>query len=120
MFGVKFSSSTGSSNWPPELAASTVSPPNSCDPSNANPKLQHYLGRIPCRKRVQNFGKPLAPSTRVNYLTALRTFFRDLHEWEIVPRRFDPIRTFAIPNSFAQISSAMIRGGPGRPQLDRG
>jgi hypothetical protein len=42
MFGVKFSSSTSSSNWPPELAASTVSPPNSCYPSNANRKLQHY------------------------------------------------------------------------------
>src|SRR5258708_38939567 len=42
MFGVKFSSSTSSSNWPPEPAASTVSPPNSCDPSNANRKLQHY------------------------------------------------------------------------------
>jgi integrase len=50
-------------------------------------------------QRVQNFGKPLAPSTRVNYLTALRTFFRDLQEWEIIPRRFDPIRTFATPNS---------------------
>jgi hypothetical protein len=35
----------------------------------------------------------------VNYLTALRTFFRDLQEWEIIPRRFDPIRTFATPNS---------------------
>src|SRR5437870_2508105 len=46
-------------------------------------------------QRVQNFGKPLAPSTRVNYLTALRTFFRDLQEWKIIPRRFDPIRTFA-------------------------
>jgi transposase-like protein len=42
MFAVKFSSSTNSSNWPTEPAASTVSPPNSCDPSNANRKLQHY------------------------------------------------------------------------------
>ena len=50
-------------------------------------------------QRVQNFGKPLAPSTRVNYLTAVRTFFRDLQEWEIIPRRFDPIRTFSAPNS---------------------
>jgi transposase-like protein len=30
--GVEFSSSTSSSNWPAELAASTVSPPNSCEP----------------------------------------------------------------------------------------
>src|SRR6266849_3325664 len=32
MFGVRFSSSTNSSNWPPELAASTVSPSNSSEP----------------------------------------------------------------------------------------
>jgi hypothetical protein len=42
-------------------------------------------------QRVQNFGKPVAPSTRVNYLTALRTFFRDLQEWEFIPRRFAPL-----------------------------
>src|SRR5260370_19358421 len=31
MFDVKFSSSTSQSNWPPELAASTEPPPNSCE-----------------------------------------------------------------------------------------
>jgi len=30
--GVEFSSSTSSSNQPPEIATSTVSPPNSCEP----------------------------------------------------------------------------------------
>ena len=39
MFGVKFSSSTSSSNWPPELAASTVSPPNSCEPIERQSKV---------------------------------------------------------------------------------
>src|ERR1019366_6181062 len=39
MSGVKFSSSTGSSNWPPELAASTVSPPNSCEPIERQSKV---------------------------------------------------------------------------------
>jgi hypothetical protein len=41
MFGVRFSASTNSSNWPPELAASTVSHPTPVSPSNANRKLQH-------------------------------------------------------------------------------
>ena len=39
MFGVKFSSSTSSSNWPPELAASTVSPLNSCAPIERQSKV---------------------------------------------------------------------------------
>ena len=29
----------------------------------------------------------------------LRTFFRDLQEWEMIPRRFDPIRSFVTPKS---------------------
>src|SRR5258706_9045987 len=39
MFDVKFSSSTSSSNWPTEPAASTVSPPNSCDPIERRSKV---------------------------------------------------------------------------------
>src|SRR6266849_5886479 len=39
MFGVKFSSSTSSLNWPPEFAASTVSPPNSCEPIERQSKV---------------------------------------------------------------------------------
>jgi integrase len=40
-----------------------------------------------------------ATTRRVSYLAALRTFFRDLQEWEIISRRFDAIRTFSAPNS---------------------
>jgi len=76
--------------WPREFAASVVA-------IIFQLKCGDWTDALP--QRVQNFGKPLAPSTRVNYLTALRTFFRDLQEWEIIPRRFDPIRTFATPNS---------------------
>ena len=39
MFGVKFSSSTNSSNWPPNPAAFTVSPPNFGDPIERQSKL---------------------------------------------------------------------------------
>jgi hypothetical protein len=60
MFGVKFSSSTSSSNWPPEPAASTVSPPNSCHPSNANRKLQHYPLHDRDKKFCASFRSALA------------------------------------------------------------
>jgi integrase len=29
----------------------------------------------------------------------VRTFFRDLQEWDLIPRRFDPIRSFVTPKS---------------------
>src|SRR6266446_6250224 len=42
MFGVTFSSSTSSSNWPPELGHRPSLRPTPVSSSNANPKLQHY------------------------------------------------------------------------------
>jgi integrase len=45
----------------------------------------------------EKIGFPLSASAKVTYLNSLRTFFRDLQEWEWIPRRFDPRRTFAVP-----------------------
>ena len=74
MFGVKFSSSTSSSNWPPEPVASTVSPPNSCQPIERLSKvatLPYFLLIVPflailatvglyaIASRVLEPGKPL-------------------------------------------------------------
>ncbi len=42
-------------------------------------------------------GKPLSPKTKAGYITATRTFFGDLQEWEWIPRRFDPLRALATP-----------------------
>jgi len=36
---------------------------------------------------------------RISVLYALRTFFRDLQHWEIIPRSFDPHITFRVPQS---------------------
>lgn len=36
-------------------------------------------------------GKPLSARTKAGYLTATRTFFRDVQEWGWIPRRFGPI-----------------------------
>ena len=42
-------------------------------------------------------GKPLAARTKDAYLTATRVFFRDLQEWDWIPRRFSPHRDLATP-----------------------
>lgn len=48
------------------------------------------------RSRV---GKPLSPKTKSSYLRMARAFFRDLQEWEWIPRRFDPGKTLGAPRS---------------------
>jgi integrase len=48
-------------------------------------------------------GKPLEAATKAGHLAVLRTFFRDLQEWEQVPRRFDPARALAVPRSIAAL-----------------
>ena len=56
-----------------------------------------WCSDAPCH--VKNKGHALAPSTCAGHLSMLRTFFRDLQEWELIPRRFDPIRSFVTPKS---------------------
>ena len=48
---------------------------------------------------VKNCGQILAPSTRAGRVSVLRVFFRDLQEWELIPRRFDPMRSMVTPKS---------------------
>jgi integrase len=48
-------------------------------------------------------GTPIAPRTKAHILMGTRTFFRDLHEWEWIPRRFDPARALAVPRSVAAL-----------------
>ena len=38
------------------------------------------------QEHVRNFGKPLAPRTRIAGMTSLRIFFQDLQQWDIIPR----------------------------------
>ena len=51
------------------------------------------------RKFQKHRGKPLSAKARAHHLSSLSTFFRDLQEWEWLPRRFDPRRAFATPRS---------------------
>jgi hypothetical protein len=41
----------------------------------------------------------LSPRSKAHLIWSLRTFFRDLQEWEWIERRFDPRRAFALPRS---------------------
>jgi hypothetical protein len=49
-------------------------------------------------KQLEHTSRPIA-STYAGHLSMLRVFFRDLQEWEMIPRRFDPIRSFITPKS---------------------
>ena len=44
-------------------------------------------------------GKPLSESTKARRIGVLRTFFLDLQDWGVIPRRFDPRRCFRIPKT---------------------
>ena len=44
-------------------------------------------------------GDPLSPKTKSSYLRMARAFFRDLQEWEWIPRSFDPARALSTPRS---------------------
>ena len=48
---------------------------------------------------VKSRGQILAPSTRAGCISILRVFFRDLQEWDLIPRRFDPMRSMVTPKS---------------------
>jgi hypothetical protein len=43
--------------------------------------------------------KPLSAKSKAHLLSSLCTFFRDIQEWEWIPRRFDPRRCFRAPRS---------------------
>ncbi|HEV2278648.1 MAG TPA: tyrosine-type recombinase/integrase [Acidobacteriaceae bacterium] len=46
-----------------------------------------------------NAGSPMGASSKLDVFYALRTFFRDLQHWEIIPRSFDPHIAFRVPRS---------------------
>ncbi len=48
------------------------------------------------RKRA---GEPLSAETKSGYLGMTRIFFRDLQEWEWIPRRFDVATALRTPRS---------------------
>ncbi|KND38931.1 MULTISPECIES: hypothetical protein [Streptomyces] len=64
-------------------------------------RRDHLRGRV---------GKPISPRTKSHNLMAVRAIFRDLQEWEWIPRRFDPARALAVPRRVAALIGADPRG----------
>lgn len=50
-------------------------------------------------KSKRHYGRPLKPATKIQYYTAVRTFFADLQQWGVIPPRFDPYRSLTPPRS---------------------
>lgn len=44
-----------------------------------------------------NIGKPLSPSTKADFISVVRTFFRNCQEWEWVKLKLNPAHSLAIP-----------------------
>lgn len=51
------------------------------------------------KKKHANLGKPLRPRSIGGYLAAIRAFFIDFHDAELIPIRFSPQRYFSTPRS---------------------
>ncbi|WEB44706.1 tyrosine-type recombinase/integrase [Streptomyces yunnanensis] len=64
-------------------------------------KVGDYLQRTASLK--ERLGKPMEAPSKAGHLTAVRTFFRDLQEWEWIPRRFDPQRALGTPRSITAL-----------------
>ena len=60
---------------------------------------------------MRSRGKALAPSTRAERISILRMFFRDLQEWDLIPRRFDPARSLTTPKSLLALIGPKPRHG---------
>lgn len=54
---------------------------------------------------VRNSGRLMNAGTRIQTLYMLRTFFRDLQQWEVIARRFDPYAAFRPPRSLRSLVS---------------
>jgi integrase len=81
---------TEPAQWTRQICADWVAAVDRMRVGEYNRRSVHHVNRA---------GAPIGPATKIGYLTATRTFFRDCQEWEWIPRRFDPSRALAAPRS---------------------
>jgi integrase len=81
---------TGPAQWTREIAAAHVAAVDRAT-------VGQWTGTA--RRDPVPVGAPLAARTKDTYLTAVRAFFRDLQEWDWIPRRFHPRRDLATPRA---------------------
>jgi integrase len=63
------------------------------------------VGQFTDDRRTIYPDKPLSASSSHGHISALRCFFADLLQWELVPYRFDPRQTFRFPRSMHLLRS---------------
>ena len=76
--------------WTREIAAV-------CIAAVGRMKIGQYCDPQTNHRRTK--GKPLKPSAKSDILGRLRIFFKDLQEWGLIERKFDPMRVLATPKS---------------------
>jgi len=54
--------------------------------------------------RRGDFGKTLRPRAKDTLIGDVRAFFKDLQEWELIPRKFDAQRTLATPAAISRLT----------------
>ena len=67
---------------------------------------------VPPGRLIPNFGQPIAPTSKARLIFGVRSFFRDVLDWEWIERSFNPFRAFKLPK---QIRRAV---GPNPRPLD--
>ena len=77
-------------HWTRQTCAAWVAAVDRMAVGDYSQSLEGKRGRV---------GEPLSPKTRSSYLRMARAFFRDLQEWEWIPRRFDPAKALGAPRS---------------------
>jgi integrase len=81
---------TEPAHWTRQTCASWVAAVDQMAVGDYSQSLAGKRGRV---------GAPLSPKTKSSYLRMARAFFRDLQEWEWIPRRFDPAKALGAPRS---------------------
>ena len=52
---------------------------------------------VPPGRLIPNYGQPLAPTSKARLIFGMRSFFRDILDWEWLERRFNPFHAFKLP-----------------------
>lgn len=84
--------------------------PDCANPKNWTRELAAEWVATVCRMQIGDWtqradgavtraGRPLSAKAKAHHLSSVSKFFRDCQEWEWIPRRFDPRRSFAAPSS---------------------
>ncbi|MBC2640752.1 MULTISPECIES: tyrosine-type recombinase/integrase [unclassified Rhodococcus (in: high G+C Gram-positive bacteria)] len=84
---------TGPADWTRQTCSAWIA---AVDRMHVGDHIQSESWR---ESRIEQLGKPLSAKTKRTYIRIVRTFFRDIQDWDWIPRRFDPARALETPRS---------------------